>query len=128
MAGYTVLREVGLEVAEYKGIEVSGYLDFGSAGESVILGVYKKKDAKPSGLWMYTGREEVFNEFSKGAPALAPSSRDFEGSWCVKAPQLGGIEPREYPMTLEKDGDAYKAVAEFEVGESVEGDGSQHRA
>jgi hypothetical protein len=120
---YKITREVGLEAVEYPGLEVRGCLGFADAGEGGIIGIYKKVNGKLAGLWMYAGGANVFSEQTKGATALRPSGRNFAGAWYVTGSHPDGSEPYEYPMTLEREGDAYKAEAEFEAGESVEGSG-----
>lgn len=120
---FRVYREVGLEAFEYAGLELGDYLGYGYPGEGGVLGIYTIMDGKLTGLWMYVDGEDVFAEYSRGAARLKPSDHHFEGSWYVKGSHPDGSEPYEYPVTLKREGDVYKAAAEFEPGDSAQGSG-----
>ncbi len=102
------------------GIEFEGYLcayTQGEEGEDGVVGIYTKQGSKIAGLWFSGG--EYVSDLSKGARALEPSDYDFSGAYDIHSGDVGDEEAYAYRLTIERNGDSYKARAVYEDGSNV---------
>ncbi len=100
-----------------RGVELSGCLCAYTQGEDGIVGIYKKQDSGITGLWVEDG--EYAYESSKNAKRLEPSSKDFSGVYDISSADVGDEEAYMYRLTIEKEGEGYRAKAVYEDGSNT---------